>query len=232
MASVLREHSDARRRETRLQARFRRDWELYPASYFCGIVTRSGKIDRISGSEIPQDKRVSVKQTPGTASVQGAVALGVAGGHWCWLDDDRRQATLRFHRSWTKDRVQSECCAGVVRRALHPASYPIERTRNQRQRRIAGRDFCVEEPAVAAGTAVRRQLHAVMEKLLESAVGVRFPDGASSTMRTLVKDRLASNRESQIRTPQRRVRDRRPSPVAARRSNDISIYARAAISMQ
>jgi hypothetical protein len=164
--------------------------------------------------------------------IQSAVALGVASGHLRWFDDDRRHAALRFHRSRTENRVQSECCTGVVRRALHPASYPIKRTGDQRQRCVAGRDFRVEESAVAAGTAVRGKLYAAMEKLFEGAVRIRFPDGAASTMGTLVKDRLASNRESQIRTPQRRMRDRRPCPVAARRSNDISIYAREAISMQ
>src|SRR5580704_99680 len=189
MASVLRERNDARRRETRPQGRFRRDWELYRASYFCGIVTRSGKIDRISGSEIPEDKRVSVERS-GAVLIQSAVALGVASGHLRWFDDDRRHATLRLHRSRPEDRVQSERRTGVVRRALHPASYPIKRTGDQRQRCVAGRDFRVEESAVAAGTAVRGELYAAMEKLFEGAVRIRFPDGAASTMGTLVKDRL------------------------------------------
>src|ERR1700743_1751368 len=42
-----------------------------------------------------------------------------------------------------------------------------------------------------------------MQHLLEGAEGVRLPNGAAFTLGTFVKDRLASNRESQIHTPLR-----------------------------
>lgn len=58
-----------------------------------------------------------------------------------------------------------------------------------------------------------------MKDLLNGAVRVRFPDGAAPTLRTLMKDRLAPNRESQIRTPLLEMRDPGLSPVAARGSN-------------
>jgi hypothetical protein len=140
------------------------------------------------------------------------VALGVDRSSLRWLDDDGRHATLRFDGSRTEDRVQGERRVRVIWRALYPAPHPVKRTGNQRQR-LARRDFCVEKAAIAAGAAVRRKLQIVVEDLLKGAVWIRFPDRAASTMGTLVKDRLASNRDSQIRPPQRRMREKPLDPL-------------------
>jgi hypothetical protein len=116
--------------------------------------------------------------------------------------DDRRISPLGLDRSRSEDRIQCEGRVRVVRRALDPAAKSVYRAGNQGQRRVAGRDLRVEESAVTAGTAVRREFQVAMKDLLEGAVGVRFPNGTAFTLGTFVKDRLASNRESQIHTPQ------------------------------
>ena len=57
-----------------------------------------------------------------------------------------------------------------------------------------------------------------MKDLLEGSVGVCFPNRTAPTLGTLVKDRLASNRESQIHLSVE-MRDSWPQIVASRGSN-------------
>jgi hypothetical protein len=136
-----------------------------------------------------------------------------------WIGNDRDETPLRLDRGRSQNGIQGERCAGVVRSALDPTAQTIKGARSQRQRRVAGRNLGVEEAAVTAGAAIRRKLQIAMEDLLEGSIGVRFPDGAAPTLGTLMKDRLAPNRESQIRTPLLEMRDPSLSPVAARGSN-------------
>src|ERR1700733_3592272 len=61
-----------------------------------------------------------------------------------------------------------------------------------------------------------------MEELLERAVGIRLPNGATPTLGAFVKDRLASDRESQnAHTSAMRNAGLQPQSVASRGSNAI-----------
>lgn len=126
------------------------------------------------------------------------------------LDYDRGKVALGLDGGRTEDRIQGEASIRVVWSALDPAAQAIDRAGYERQGRIAGGDLCVHESTITAGAAVGRELQIVVENLLNAAVGVRFPDGATPALRALVKNRLAPSRESQIDTPLQRVRDLAP----------------------
>lgn len=118
----------------------------------------------------------------------------MSGGDLRGLGNNRREAPLGPDGAGAEDGVQREHRTGVVWRALDPAAEPIDRASYQRQGRVARRDLGIEETAITAGAAVRRELQIVMEDLFEAAVGIRFPDGAAPTLRAFVKYRLAPNR--------------------------------------